>query len=753
MLQTNPLLIDDFSGGITDNFVDAPINKYYQANNFVITENRKLGPIEGSVIYDDDKPQLPLGNVRVGNLIYLNDDLLAQATTKIYRENGTFWTPLLGPTGNDPFNAGDANSSVSKSVWNNHLFISNDEYSPTMKIYKDDVGDLQLRSAGLPNLASAPNLAGTGGGGNSYIYAFHYFYEYKVGTVTFNDRGPTTLVNIEDIDAPDVNQVAITSIPVLANTGGYNWEVSNVKVKIYRTEANAQTLYLIGEVTNGTTTYNDTLDDATLIGNELIYTDGGVLDNGEPPLAKSIHVSNGAAWYGNVKIGTEIISNRVYQSVIDDPDSVPATNFIDLDDEVVGISSYIDRVIVLCKNSIYRLDGTYDEQGGGLVTYQRISDTHGCISQSSIVRTQNGVVFASQEGFSFTDGFETFKISDGFNTRYKAFVKTELQKKRILGTYDNIEGKVWWSVQSSENPSDDVDYSYIFDTRYGYRPDSSFTTAGGQDEYAPSALVFKNGEMIRGDKRGFIFKHNPDVLSHPKIDLTKVPADWFVSAIMYDYITVATSFGDTKNRKFNNRIILQCDNVSNLSVQPVAITDIGTRERELTAIRWRGNFIWGDPLFIWGSDEFVWGTPGYIEEMRRFAGDDQRCTYRQIELKNDYAVITESDSFDTATVDATAKTVTLDDTVNNDWPEDMGGYFIYFDDDNYDKGYEINLEGVDTLTVVDDGGNLVDGSGKKWEIRGTPKGEVLKLLNLTILYSLLGQQQTDFAPGSLGGNE
>lgn len=753
MLQTNPLLIEDFSGGITDNFIDAPINKYQVANNFLVTENRKLEPIQGSQIYDSDKPQIPLGNSRIGDLVYLNEDLLVQASRKIYRENGAFWTELLGPTGNEPFNAGDANSSISKDVWNNHLFLSNDEYSPIMKVYKDDTNTLQLRSAGLPSLANTPNLAGTAGA-NSYLYEFHYFYEYKVGTVTFQDNGPTTLANISNVDAPDVNQIAITNIPVLTNTGGYNWEVTSVKVKIFRSENAGQVLYFVGEVTNGTTSFNDTVSDSTLIGNALIYTSGGVSSNGEPPLAKSLHIANGSAWYGNVKIGTEIITNRIYQSIIDDPDSVPSTNFVDLEDEIVGVSSYLDRVIVLCKKNVYRLDGAFDETGGGLVTYQLISDTHGCISQSSIVQTQNGVVFASREGFVYTDGFDTFKISDGFNKRYKAFVKTDLQKKRIYGAFDNIEGKVWWSVQTSENPSNDVDYNYILDTRYGMRPDSTFTTAGGQDEYAPTCLNFEGENMLRADKRGYLFKHSSDFpYSHPKIDLTKVPSDWFSSAILYDFITVATSFGDPKHRKFNNRIIIQCDNISNLSLQPVSITDIGTRERELTAIRWRGNFIWGDPLFEWGADEFVWGTPGYIEQMRRFAGDDQRCSYRQIQLKNDFALITESDSFDTATVNSAARSVTLTDTVANNWPEEMGGYFIYFEEDGYTRGYEIETEGADTLIVKDDGGNLTDGTEKKWVIRGFPKNEALKLLNLTILYSLLGQQQLDFASGSLGGNE
>ena len=752
MLQTQRLTLEDFSGGITDNFIDSASNKYQEAKNFLITENRKLEVIPGSDFYDETKAQIPLGNSRVGAIIDFNDELLLHASTKLFYEGLLTWTELQGPDSNDAFNAGDANSVISYNEWNDHLLITNDEYSPTIKVYKDNADSWQLRSAGLPELATSPIVTGNSGGGNDYIYAFHYFYEYQVGTVTYRDFGPTVEVQETDIDTPDISTVAITGIPVLTNSGGKHWDLANVKVRIYRTIAGGETLYFIGEINNGTTIYNDTAADNTINTNATIYTTGGVLDNGEPPLAKALHVNNGVAWYGNIKSGTEIIQNRVYQSVLSDPDSVPVTNFIDLEDEIIAISSYLDRTIVLCSRSVYRLDGVFDSTGGGGVTYQKISDTIGCVSLGSVTQVQNGVVFASEEGFAYTDGFDTYKISDGFNKRYRNLVKTDLQKKRMRGAYDRIDGRVWFSVQSSDGINDDIDTSYILDTRYRITEDSTFTTAGNQEEWAPTALVFKDGDLIRGDKRGYIFKHDDELFSHRKVDLLKVPADWFKTAIRYDFITHATSFGDFKFRKFVPRMILNCENISNLSTQIRSITDIGSRERDLPLIRWRGNFIWGDPLFEWYNDEFVWGTPGFIQEMRRFAGDDLRCTYKQLQVTNGFVVITESEGFDTCTVDSTADTVTLTDTANNDWPEEMGGYFIYFDDDNYTQGYEILSRTADTLTVDDPSSKLQDGSNKNWEIRGYPQEEVIKILSIVMLFALQGQTQHDFAPSSLGGN-
>jgi len=748
MLNTRPLYLDDFSGGITDNFIDAPLNKYQFAQNFLITENKKLETIAGSRVYDLDKPQIPLGNQRVGSLIDFNDDLLVQANTKVYYENGAVWGELTGP-GGSAFSIGDANSGISTAYWNNHLLLTNDEYSPTIKIYRDDLGILQLRSAGLPRLDSDPSFVGTGGA-NDYLYSFIYYYEYKVGTVTFADFGPTRDGQVTSVNAPDVNSIGISLIPVLTNSGGKQWDLANVKVKIYRSIAGGTVLYEAGEVTNGTTVFTDTLSDSLLSTNAVIYTEGGTQQNAEPPLAQALHVNNGVAWYGNVKIGSEIIANRVYQSQPSDIDSVPETNFINLEDDIMAISSYLDRTIVLCKRSVYRLDGTFNEQGGGGVEYQKISDKLGCVSLSSVVRVQDGVVFASEEGFCFTDGFKTFKISDDFNKRYKTYVQTDVQRKRIYGTYDRIDGRVWWSVQSGEGLSDDIDNSYILDTRYGFTSNSSFTTAGNQPEYSPTSLIFKDGDMIRGDKRGFLFQHDDELLSHPKIDLSKNPSTWFKAPIQYDYVSSATGFGDTRNRKFVPRVILSCDNVSNISTQLVSISDIGSRERDIPIIRWRGNFVWGDPLFVWGADEFTWGTPGFIEQMRRFNSDDLRCTYKQIQAKNAFVTITESDGFVNGVVDAFAKTATIVNPGTNVWPTDMGGYTIHFSS-NYDIGYEILAQSDDTLTLKDDGATLVDGS-QGWEIRGYAKDEIIKILGITMLYASLGQQQTDFDPSSLGGN-
>lgn len=750
MIPLSPASIGDFSGGITDNFIDSPPNKYFKAENMLITENGKLTTIPGSEIYDVDKPQLPTGNQRINTAINFDDSLIFGSGKKLFYENGAFWTELVGPDASEAFNLGDANSYNTWGYWNKHLYLSNEAYSNILKLYLDDTSTYRLRSAGLPPIA-APILAGTAGS-ESYIYFFHYSYQYKVGTVTFIDRGPVVQAQILNVNAPDVNTIQITSIPVLANAAGSHYDTANIKVEIYRTISAGDVGYKVGEVTNGTTIFNDTFADSTIQANNItVYTTGGVLNNDPPPPSKAIHMANGFGWYGNVKIGNEIITNRLLQSVGDDLDSVPLTNFIDLEDEIIAVSSYLDRIIALCSNSVYLISGFYDEFGNGGLTKQRISDTFGCVSANSVVQIQQGVVFASKEGFCFTDGFNTYKITEGFNQRYRNIVQTAQQRKRIFGVYDKTDKRIWWTAQSSAGVNDDCDTTYIFDSRFGISADSAFTTAGGQQEWAPSALVFNDNGLVRADVRGYIFSHSLELTNHPKVDTLKTPNNWFQSAIKYDHITAANSFGAPEFRKFSPRVVLRAENVSNLSAQIVSMSDLGSRDRNLPIIRWDGNLVWGDPLFTWGTNSFVWGVPGFIEEMRRFNGDDLRFSYKQLQIKNAYINILESDSLTTGTVNAAAKSVTIDTYPTFTWPEGMGGYEIYFEDDNYTLGYEINIEDPETIEILDPTGSLTDGS-KKWIIKGFPKGEILKLISLTMSVGPLGKTQTDFSPSSLGGN-
>jgi len=304
-IQAQPMItraweVSDFSGGKTDNYRDGRPNQGKEYQNLLITDNKKIKVRPGSEIQDATYPQIPAGNQRIGQLVSHQDELFIQAGREVYyRSSG--WQTLEGPDSNSVLTAGSTANYASFAPWNGHLIVCNDAFSNPMKIYNDGT-NWQVRNAGLPKLASTPSVTPSNTNAQTYTYSFIYHYSYTVGSVSFEDFGPVTQVQITDGDAPETNQIDISSIPVLTNGTTDNYDDGVITVKIYRTTNGGTISYYVGEVTNGTTTYADTTSDATISANNIrLYTSGGVLDNDPPPPSKYVVVANDITWYAHIR--------------------------------------------------------------------------------------------------------------------------------------------------------------------------------------------------------------------------------------------------------------------------------------------------------------------------------------------------------------------------------------------------------------------------------------------------------------------
>lgn len=736
-VQLNELSVNDFSGGITDYTLDAKNNQAEVMENFVINPNRKLETVSGSTIFESNKYQIPDGVARVCGIYTSKNpsDLFIHSSRRIWVPGSSSFTELVGPSSNPAFDAGTTSSFSAFAEWNEHIFATNSEYSRPIKIYKDGSGNYQLRTAGLPALASSPTCTPSAAGVNNYVYAFVYSYTYTVGTTQYEDVSSVTYVTCSNSAAPNTNQVNIASIPVLANGVTGNYDTSNVKVKIFRTIAGGNTWYYVNQVNNGVTTYADTASDTSIQANTLLYANSGVLDNDTPPLSKFVHVVNGYAIYGNIKEGSQIYKNRVRYSVQDDLDSCPLELYVDVLDEITGLSSYNDNPLVFTKDHVYRLNGQYNELGQGQVTFEDITKTIGCMSHNSIVQTRYGVFWAGNDGFYWTDGFNYKKISDSINERYKNIVSSDTRKSRIFGAFDSKDNRVYWAC-TNEDTSTDNDTYYILDLRWGIRDDSTFTTRTNGPDFRPTCITFYLGNLVRGDTRGYIFKHLPTITTDPKINISTLPSTWAQVAITPTYKSAVINFGIASMRKWVPKILLTMENVTNTSAQIISINDNTSAEKNLKEIRFRGNVLWGDPNPIWGNDLPYWSFFNLIEEMRHFPATTLRCSYKQIIITQSFSIIYNSDTNSTATVNTATRTATLDNATFS-WADDIVDYFIYFANDNYEKGYQIQSKNSATeLTYLDSGATTVNGS-HKWIIKGYPKGEILNILGYVLYYSPL----------------
>jgi len=411
--------------------------------------------------------------------------------------------------------------------------------------------------------------------------------------------------------------------------------------------------------------------------------------------------------------------------------------------KITGVSSFEHIPIVFCKRFIYRLDGFYDEFGDGNPTRQRISDSVGCVSNRSIVPTSFGTFFAGNDGFYWTDSYKVLKISDEFNSRYKDVVNNS---SRIDGVYDEKNQRVIWSAKRGAS-SNDVDSCFVLDLTFGVKPNSCFTTFSGGVNFAPTSVIIFNDEFVRGDYRGYLFRHDENILTDKIVDTLSAPSTWDETTLIWDYQSCSFNFGTTFMRKWVTRINVILQNETNLSLAIFSNNDDGRRISELAPIRFRGNVTWGDDDVVWGDSSVIWNYDGFIDEFRRFPAKGLRCNFKKIQITNAIVITHNSDAYGDATVDNIAKTAVLTD----DWPSTVKSYQIFFESDNYTRGYDITSVSTNTIVYSDADDNSPNGT-QKWVIKGKPKGEALSLISLCMHYAVMGKTQEGFRQSGVGNN-
>ncbi len=609
--------------------------------------------------------------------------------------------------------------------------------------------------------------------GTNYLYAFVYVYEYTVGNLKYIDFGPTKIVSFTKgaaITAASPATISNWAPFQIANGTIFNYDTAAITIRIYRTINNGDTFYWVedqvdttagntkvGYIQNsaisGATTYVDGATDAIIqAGNKQLYTNGGILDNDAPPMAKFVHITDNFAYYGNTKEGTDIFPNRVKQSAKFDPDSVPEDNFIDLEDEVMGLSSFNSVPIAFCKRFVYRLDGSYDDLGRGSIQAIKIINAPGCVGSQSIVQGAEGVFYAGVDGFYWTDGYQVQKLSDDWNETYKQLVSSATKQLRIYGCYEEQERKVHWGVTYNDASSDN-DQIFTLDLRYGIKRDACFTTWSNSTSFAPTALVVFNKTLVRGDRRGYLFKHTTVNNTDPRVDTAVAPSSWATKYIPFDLKTTHLDFGIQKERKFVPRITFIARNRSNLSLQIASINDQGKSTFNLREVRFRGNNSWGDELLTWGDSTILWGQDGEIAVWMRFPANQLRAQHKQLEFTNAFSIITNSDTLGTATINNAANTAVLDNSAAK-WPSNSVDYYLSHSVDSYASQFlvtAVNSPTNTTLTLQDVGGTLPTGTGIEWLLKGYKKEEEIEFDSITLQWIPLSRTQQQYT-GVLGEN-
>lgn len=587
------------------------------------------------------------------------------------------------------------------------------------------------------------------------------YFAFSTGANTFQisiNMSGTPLINVTGAGSGTLTAhkraVQIMETASFSPSANQNNYLASTRARIARTTANGSTFYYLDDPKSLAQTgvvpgsqFVDMVSDADLQTHEVMYTEGGVVERVEAPPSKFVHVVNDIAYYGyvwqTVSGTTSVNRSRLIQSIPGAPGSINETFTFDFKEELKGVSSFRGIPVAFCENSIYRIEGQFDELGRGGMFPQMISNEASCVNHNSIVQTNDGIFWAGKNGFFYTDGYKVFRVNDGWPNTYAVLVDSEQKKQRIVGREDSIRRRIYWTV--TDDVQIDCSKIYVLDLNFGLSNDMPFTSISGgiNGSFSPTAIEFDGENWYRGDRRGYIFYHQKSLFADPKVDVTKAVADWGRDAIVHTFVSGATNFGMSFTRYWVPRMVTQFKNVTNLSLQILSNNDDGRIVSELKPIKFRGNVVWGDPNVIWSDPTIFWNLSGFIERMRRFPAKGLRCSFKQIEMTNAFIAIANSDLLGMGTVDNTLKTVTLVNSFSS-WPLDSANnFYIAFKNDNYVREYLIVERTAHTVTYIDAGNHSPNGLSE-WVVRGIPLDEFLAMQSYTIYYAPLGKTQQAF---------
>lgn len=740
----------DFSGGITDQYLDAAPNTGAVMDNWLISVTRKLYVRPGSRVFDLGAAQVVGGAVRINGLINYNNDqaLIAASGRFLFKHTATGWTEILGPGGSAyrAFPAGDGTTYVSHTQGDQQVIVT--LATPTgeepQKIILNG-STMTVLQAGLPEVPE-PAIGGVASGTNSYIYGFAYAHTYTSSGRTFLDVGPITQIEKVNVKAPNEDSFEISALQHLSAVApGKNYNFTNTKIHIYRTTAGGVDLYKVTEVSPGTASYTDTMSDAALVDRELAYTAGGVLDNDPPPRSRFVHIANNTCYYAN--------ENWLRKSIAGDYDSCPIDLFVEFPGTVTALSSVGGIPLVWTERGLFRVDGQFDELGRGGMVATRVDETVDCIAPGSVVQVREGVFFWGRDGIHFTDGYRVQRITSELKDTYLGLVSTSAQVSTITATYDSQGQRIYWAARS-ESSSTDNDVLYVLDLRYGVRAQSTFTTWSGGDSFVPTALTVYGGALLRGDKRGYVLKHQEQYAGDTRIDTGAAVANWVLEPIIYRYRSSATSFGTQYLRKFTPKALFTFKSETNYAVEPRSISDDSDFVVPMAPIKVEQGYPWSDPALSWGAIGLTWGdVPTAIETVRRFPGRELRCSFKQVEITNAFTEMADSDTYAVATVNAVNKTLWINPATGYSFPENIVGSWVSLGSDNYTNRFKITSRPSSSTIVFADPTDKITASGlTAWKIEGYPPQERVTLHAYQIYFDVFSNSFEAYSPaqGAVG---
>jgi len=541
-------------------------------------------------------------------------------------------------------------------------------------------------------------------------------------------------------------------------------------VDVYRTHPSDSSVYYLVDSVQPTTapiTVNS-ITDAALLENQRLYISEGIIEMEQPPKHTCSAIVNNTAFYGNIEVvenhsGTSRIyteySYKIMQSMVGNPSMVSYSFTYDFEDAIEGMVGIGNSLIVFTKTKVYRVDGLRGNDGSGAYSVRTISDNAGCVSHKGIISVDSRVYFCGETGAYVTDGYQVssisvtnkYDISETYRSYMKDYVDEgegarpiDIRRRRVTAYHDPDNTCIYWAVCSlgSLEPTELITYDIY---------NKCFYKFGGNGAYFCSMMI-EDDTIYRGDRLSHLYVHHDQYKDDVILDITESDASlWNHSHVPHSLKTSPIDFGDPSIKKWVQAITATITTKSKVAMKIVSYNDNGSAGKDLKEIVITSVLLWRDINLRWRDPVMKWRTPSTSSRRRHFPKRGLRCRYKQFEIMPTESVQYTSELLGTAAITPVSPTepdlyfVDLEE-VGKTWPEDVVGYSISLEIEDYQIGYlirEVNNIGISRIKIGG-GSNMGTTTGNAFKISGIRKKQSFSIENITLQYAPLQNVGADY---------
>lgn len=385
----------------------AAYNSAYQPSYFLMNES---GQVLGKIAYQNGGGYLTTGlpNVTVTDDVAYIPYLYKDLVTAVNKTQGS--TVVAGVY---------TQTGINLSAWTfSTPEITTSEIGGNLHVSGGILWTYDGREAVEQNFNLYPEYieattATTTGLMTAQIYYYYVTYEWTDASGNTHRSAPSIPLKV-DISASMTSTNKVTlDIPTLRLS--YK---TNIRVVVYRWSTGQQTPYQITSVTSPTLNdatvdyivYVDTVADSSILGNNILYTNGGAVEDIGPPAIKALTVYRSRLfaldaedpnliWFSKQVIeATPVEMSDLFTIYV--PPQVSAQGTLS-NGPLSALASMDDKLIIFRSNSIAYTAGQGPDNTGANNDFSdpvHVTSVVGCSNADSIVQMPEGIMFQSDKG-------------------------------------------------------------------------------------------------------------------------------------------------------------------------------------------------------------------------------------------------------------------------------------------------------------------------------------------------------------------